>query len=40
MSKTPGAGNVFLDALASEWHLTKVQPTHARQSVAEPSGAP
>jgi GT2 family glycosyltransferase len=31
---------VFLDALASEWHLTKVQPTNARQSVAKPSGAP
>ena len=31
---------VFLDNLADEWHLTKVQPPGARQPVAEPTGAP
>ena len=31
---------VFLDALAGEWHMTRIQPTQARQSLAEPKGAP
>jgi GT2 family glycosyltransferase len=31
---------VFLDALAGEWHLTKVQPRNASQSVEQPRGAP
>jgi hypothetical protein len=31
---------VFLDDLAKEWRLTKVQPGSARQPPAEPPGAP
>jgi GT2 family glycosyltransferase len=31
---------VFLDALAGEWHLTKVQPPNTSQSVEQPRGAP